>query len=279
MLEGTQVQIRQTKNKMVEIVENIVDTIFHLEKEQSKVLAYMSELEERRKYLLGHLESLNEDILTDSAKKKLSNKIIQMEMKATFVESNEKQSLKDTKQRKCRHNNAGYCKMKAECVYYHSDIICEEFFQKGKCSESQWCLKRHPKECKFWKGDPRGCLRGQQCRYLHKHENKGINIKATELSCSTKDNDSKINESKTDKKGKDTHKTSDEQSHGNVVNDDSIVKDMDMDDDKSQNNDNIREWMSKSDALEKENNVLKEQLNKLQRVVINMNNHIEANQG
>ena len=85
---------------MVEIVENIVDTIFHLENEQSKVLAYLSELEGRRKHLLRHLESLNEDILTDSAKKKLSNKIIQMEIKVSFVEFIEKQSVKDTKQRK-----------------------------------------------------------------------------------------------------------------------------------------------------------------------------------
>ena len=52
------------------------------------------------KNLLQHLESLNEDILTDSAKKKLSNKIIQMEIKVSFVESIEKQSVKDTKQKK-----------------------------------------------------------------------------------------------------------------------------------------------------------------------------------
>ena len=25
----------------------------------------------------------------------------------------------------CRHNNIGYCKMNAECVYYHSDTICD----------------------------------------------------------------------------------------------------------------------------------------------------------
>ena len=202
-----------------------------------------------------------------------------MEMKVSFVESIEKQSVKDTKQRKCRYNNAGYCKMEAECVYYHSDIVCEEFLEKGKCNESRWCLNRHPKECKFWKGDTRGCLRGQLCRYLHKHENKGENVKAPELSCATKAKDSKMDEPNTDKEEKDTQKTGDEQSHRNFGNRGCIVKDMDMEEDESPNNDAILEWRTKTDTLEKENNVLKEQLEKLKHVVMNMNNQLKAKQG
>ena len=96
---------------MVDIVENVIDTILNIENEQSKVLAYISELENRRKHLLGYLGCLNEDILTNGAKKKLHNKVVQMEMKVSFVESTENQPTKCRKQRKCRHNNVGYCKM------------------------------------------------------------------------------------------------------------------------------------------------------------------------
>ena len=75
---------------MVEIVENIVDTILNIENEQSKVLSYISELEKRRTHLLTHLGSLNEDILTNGAKTRLANKINPMEMKVSFVELTEK---------------------------------------------------------------------------------------------------------------------------------------------------------------------------------------------
>ena len=36
---------------------------------------------------------------------------------------------------------------------------------------------RHPKDCKFWLGDTRGCLRGRSCKVLHKVENKGKKVK------------------------------------------------------------------------------------------------------
>ena len=47
----------------------------------------------------------------------------------------------------------------------------------GKCSEPKFCPNRHPKECKFWLGDVRGCLRGDECKYLHKTENQGKKFK------------------------------------------------------------------------------------------------------
>ena len=60
---------------------------------------------------------------------------------------------------------------------------------------------------------------------------------------------------------------------------DCIVKDVDMEEDESPNNDTTLEWRTKSDTLEKENNILKEQLEKLKRVVMNMNNQLKAKQG
>ena len=79
---------------MVEIVENLVDTILNIENEQSKVLVYISELENRRKHLLNQLGYLNEDILTNGNKKKITNKIIQMGMKVSYVKSTERHNYK-----------------------------------------------------------------------------------------------------------------------------------------------------------------------------------------
>ena len=45
-----------------------------------------------------------------------------------------------------------------DCEYSHSDKICDQFLTNGICSEPKLCLLRHPKECKFWLGDARGCL-------------------------------------------------------------------------------------------------------------------------
>ena len=70
------------------------------------------------------------------------------------------------------------------------DVICEQFVATGKCSETIFCINRHPKEWKFWLEDPRGCLRGQMCMYLHKVENKGKNMKASKAK-SERDEDSK----------------------------------------------------------------------------------------
>ena len=87
-----------------------------------------------------------------------------------------------------------------------------------------------------------------------------------------------MDEPYTDKEEKEKQKTGDEHSHGNVGNRDCIVKDMDMEEDESPNNDAILEWRTKTDTLEKENNVLKEQLEKLKHVVMNMNNQLKAKQ-
>ena len=89
---------------MVEMVEQVIDSILSIENEQSKVLAYVSELEMRRKQLQNQLGSI-EDVLTNGAKMKLYNKIMQMEMKISFVKPTEKIIIHGSKQRKCKHNN------------------------------------------------------------------------------------------------------------------------------------------------------------------------------
>jgi hypothetical protein len=92
---------------------------------------------------------------------------------------------------KCRYNDRGYCKSQSECMFAHSDKICENFVSNGKCLEPKQCLERHPKDCKHWKGDTRGCLRGDECKYLHILSKKGISIK-TRQRCHKINNEKEI---------------------------------------------------------------------------------------
>ena len=54
---------------------------------------------------------------------------------------------------------------------------------------------RHPKDCRHWTGDKRGCLRGNNCKYMHNLSKKGISIK--------------VNKSDQDTKSKEQNKTDD----------------------------------------------------------------------
>ena len=71
----------------VETVNGVIDNILDLENEQAKVAAYVQELEWRRAKLHSFVGTLTEDILTEKAKEKLSNKVLQMEMVVSFVKS------------------------------------------------------------------------------------------------------------------------------------------------------------------------------------------------
>ena len=160
---------------MENVVENVViDDILNLEREQQKVFAYIHELEARRNQLLSLLGTLPEEMISARTKVALSTKIVKMALVVSFSKPEETQNNRTTtKQKRCRHNNQGFCKMGAECEYSHADKVCDSFRMHGKCSEPKFCPDRHPKECKFWLGDIKGCLRGDACKYLHKTENKG----------------------------------------------------------------------------------------------------------
>ena len=124
---------------MEAIVTNVViDSILNLENEQRKVIAYIHELESRRNQLLSFVDSLTEQMLPDREKEKLSKKILKMALVVGCAKSGEESSIKKIeKQKRCRHNNLGFCKMGTNCVYYHTDEVCEQYLTNGKCSESK----------------------------------------------------------------------------------------------------------------------------------------------
>ena len=77
---------------------------------------------------------------------------------------------------KCKFYNRGYCREKSECKFSHLNEICQQYYEFGVCEEGRGCKERHPNKCKFWlKGD---CWRGENCLYLHKEDDFGMEINA-----------------------------------------------------------------------------------------------------
>ena len=113
--------------------------------------------------------------------------------------------------------------------------------------------------------------------YLHKVENKGKNMKASKAK-SERDEDSKkekIAQSKnTLDEERDNHLTGDEQNKGNESKLEDIV--VDLEEEMSPENDIILDLRTKHDTLERDNKLLKEELEKLKRVLINMNNVLKT---
>ena len=68
--------------------------------------------------------------------------------------------------KKCRYHNRGYCKFKDNCRFLHSQVICGNFLENQVCRTRQ-CQKRHPRDCRYWTGNPEGCIRQETCQYLH----------------------------------------------------------------------------------------------------------------
>ena len=123
------------------------------------IVKYNNELEDRRLRLMEFVQNSEKLDISERARDNILHNVSCMELTVTKSSNVKGQTV--TSKKKCRHNNSGYCKMKAECVYYHSDKICDQYLANGKCTESRLCLDRHPKECKFWLEDPRGCHRGE----------------------------------------------------------------------------------------------------------------------
>jgi hypothetical protein len=189
-------------------------------------------------------------------------------MELTVTKSSNAKGQTVTSKKKCRHNNSGYCKMKAECVYYHSDKICDQYLTNGKCTESRLCLDRHPKECKFWLEDPRGCHRGEICKYLHKSGSNDKNMKNGDF-------DDRANAIDPMKSTHEVEKGIDNKNNGDKNNKEDMIVDTEEEASKTC----IVKEGTKSANQETENKLLKEQLEQMKRVVLNMNNALKVKQG
>ena len=179
------------ENTLNDLVLHEVDIIIQ---KQIMVMKFNAEVEDRRIRLMEFIQSSDESQLSRENRKNILEKVYNMKMEVLGTTWNlssncathriiDKEEVinnsVDIKKRnvKCRYNDRVYCRQLSGCVFLHSDIICDKVFSNSKCSDSKECLLRHPKDCKYWMGDRRGCLMGEVCKYLHISSKKGIHIK------------------------------------------------------------------------------------------------------
>ena len=252
------------------IIQTVKDEMEILTNKQIMLMKYTTELEDRRHRFIEFIK--NRELLKISTEAR-ENLLVNVEaMEINVVRAAKIANVKGVKEqsnKKCRYNNVGYCKMGTDCVYNHSNKVCDEFLTT-RCPDPKSCSYRHPKECKFWLGDPRGCLRGQECKYLHKMENKGRHIKTSEGDCNIEDISNRVlnKEDKTIDKDINISNNSDKDNIEEMV--------IDMEEKNSPKDDIITSLRNNSKTLETENRILTQQIEKLKRVVTNMNKHIQA---
>ena len=123
--------------------------------------------------------------LSERAKENLLQNVSDMKMEVVRIGNAYKPSDKENTEvkevKRCRFNNTGFCKYRNECRFRHSENVCENFLRDGRCEMKQSCPSRHPKTCKYWKREPKGCKRKENCKYLHR-DIQPIIAKASEQS-------------------------------------------------------------------------------------------------
>ena len=108
---------------------------------------------------------------TNELLKVIDNRLVDLESK--ILESNniiEKLEEEKAKQevKQCIFDRTGFCRENKQCMFFHSEEVCEIFLDAGICWK-QNCIKRHPKTCRYFQ---RGfCRRGEECVYLRKSIN------------------------------------------------------------------------------------------------------------
>jgi len=99
----------------------------------------ITKLEENKMDIVKRLGEIDDNI------KKINDEILKIEEEKSLKEDNTKQ----LKVKVCRFNNLGYCKVgKKQCHFYHSEVICEIYTEKGICYR-RLCEKRHPRPCRY----------------------------------------------------------------------------------------------------------------------------------
>ena len=91
--------------------------------------------------------------------------IIKGKMEARKNDADKKDTeaeVNDNARKQCKYNRKGHCRELDECEFFHSNIICDIYLEKGTCWK-QKCSLRHPKPCRY--GDQ--SYRGKSCLYLH----------------------------------------------------------------------------------------------------------------
>ena len=269
---------------MKQEVENIFNDIKYLLECQRFLVERTNFLELKQLEIRNRIKNI--DFAFSEEKCTLENQINQMEislnLKVDDVNKNTDNVERIKSRKKCRYNNGVYCKLNDFCKFLHSNEVCEEFLLEGKCSDQKECMFRHPKMCKFWVGDHRGCLWGAAYKYMHKSDLAG-----TKLS----DSETEIGEKKTTKDKKESTHTVDKpekKKEESKVEQNVYNKYQDRDGDKAQfevsklekilidKGNLIASLGDKSIKMENKNTQMKEKLDRLKQVTLNLHSALKV---
>ena len=166
---------------MDQLTESLFNDVNHLVECQRFVMERVEFLEMKRLEITRMIQNLSESCYKETLENEINKLVMKLSLNCVADEIKDKVKVCDKsiqkKHIKCRYNDRGFCRSQSECVYFHSEEICDKALSSSKCVEHKTCFQRHPKDCKHWMGDTRGCLRGSECKYLHNSRKKGINIK------------------------------------------------------------------------------------------------------
>ena len=148
-------KVIKTQRVIDEIVVKNSDSIKLLDEEIKSIFIDKHAKEEERREIDDAIKLLNKEIL--SMKKEHAEDKLREELPSVSKSTTKKDI-------KCRYNNSGYCKYKFECKFIHTNNVCNNYLG-GKCEDKR-CPDRHPKACKWFKGET-GCRRKEGCEYSH----------------------------------------------------------------------------------------------------------------
>ena len=173
--ESLEAIIAKNDNEQIKDVKNIVESqamIDELIVKNADDIISIKKLKNDNSDAIKTLEA-KIDIIDDEIGVRILN------IQANVEKEKDEEAIKVTndsrnprKEIRCKHFNAGYCKMKDFCSYKHNSVkICESHRKTVKC-ENKRCELRHPRPCRYFR---RGkCWRGESCLYLHE-TSKNVN--------------------------------------------------------------------------------------------------------
>ena len=130
--------IQVETHKMNDLTENLFNEVNHLIECQRFVMERVNFLEAKLLEIVDMIQNLS----ASSYKETLENQINQMEMKVSINcvkdKTKDKVEVSDNclqkKNIKCRYNDRGFCRSQLECLYLHSEKVCDNVLLSGKCS-------------------------------------------------------------------------------------------------------------------------------------------------
>ena len=144
--------------------ENLESRVCRCEVEMKNATSIVEKCADGVSKLEQEVDNTNELI------KKIDKNLAELDAKiidsTNIIEKLKKSSISETKDeevKQCIFDRTGFCREKDQCMFLHTDEVCEIFLGNQICWKKK-CIKRHPKVCRYFK---RGVCRRDGCRYLH----------------------------------------------------------------------------------------------------------------